>query len=80
MKIITRDGRVFQGTPLQIVQAMKDTAFGVEDLSLDAYIDWVVDNARRFEGVQLESEGADVEARAKRLVDDMVAGGLVIKR
>ena len=30
MKIVMRDGRVFQGTALQIVKAMQDIAFGVE--------------------------------------------------
>jgi len=31
MKITRRDGRVFQGTPLQIVQSMQRIAFGVDD-------------------------------------------------
>jgi hypothetical protein len=77
MKITTRDGRVFQGTPIQIVKAMQDIAFGVEEVSLDGYIDWVVDNARRFEGVELTADGATVEGRAKALVEDMIAQGLV---
>jgi hypothetical protein len=77
MKITTRDGRVFQGTPIQIVQAMKDIAFGVEDVSLDGYIDWVVENAWRFEGVELESGGSTVEERARTLVEGMVGWGLV---
>ena len=77
MKITTRDGRVFHGTPIQIVKAMQDIAFGVEDISLDGYIDWVVDNARRFEGVELKSSGATTEDRAKSLVEDMIAKALV---
>ena len=48
MKIVMRDGRVFQGTALQIVKAMQDIAFGVEQMTLDQYIDWVVQNAQRF--------------------------------
>ena len=34
MKIVMRDGRVFQGTALQIVKAMQDIAFGVEDFTV----------------------------------------------
>jgi hypothetical protein len=77
MKITTRDGRVFQGTPIQIVKAMQDIAFGVDDLSLDRYIDWVVDNARRFEGVALNATGETTEARATTLIADMLARNLV---
>jgi hypothetical protein len=57
MKIVMRDGRVFQGTAVQIVQAMQSIAFGVETFTLDQYIDWVIDNARRFEGVELRAGG-----------------------
>ena len=53
MKIKMRDNRVFQGTPRQIVRAMQDIAFGVEDFTVRTYIEWVVENARKFEGVEL---------------------------
>ncbi|MFI5302135.1 MAG: hypothetical protein ACHREM_28930 [Polyangiales bacterium] len=76
MKITMRDGRVFQGTALQIVKAMQDIAFGVEQMTLDQYIDWVVDNARRFETVELSTAGATTEERARALVDAMIATGL----
>ena len=76
MKIVMRDGRVFQGTALQIVKAMQDIAFGVEQMTLDQYIDWVVDNARRFEEVELKAEGPTTEERAKALVEEMLAKGL----
>ena len=76
MKIMMRDGRVFQGTALQIVKAMQDIAFGVEQMTLDQYIDWVVDNARRFEEVDLAATGATTEARAKALVEEIIAKGL----
>jgi len=76
MKILMRDGRVFQGTPLQIVQAMQAIAFGVEQLSLDRYIDWVVDNAQRFEGVELKVPAGAPEERTGALVEEMVAKGL----
>jgi hypothetical protein len=79
MKIVMRDGRVFQGTALQIVRAMQDIAFGVEQMTLDQYIDWVVDNAGRFEEVELKAEGATTEERAKALVEEMVAKGLAAR-
>jgi hypothetical protein len=76
MKIVMRDGRVFQGTALQIVKAMQDIAFGVDQMTLDQYIDWVVDNARRFEGVELVVGGETAEDRAEALVEAMLATGL----
>ena len=79
MKIVIRDGRVFEGTALEIVKAMQDIAFGVEQLSLDEYIDWVVENARKFEGVELVALGATVEERATALVEEMVAKGLAAR-
>ena len=79
MKIVMRDGRVFQGTALQIVKAMQDIAFGVEQMTLDQYIDWVVDNARRFEEVELTGAGETTEERAKALIEQMVAKGLAAR-
>jgi hypothetical protein len=76
MKIVMRDGRVFQGTALQIVKAMQDIAFGVEQMTLDQYIDWVVDNAGRFEEVELKADGETTEKRAKALVEEMLRAGL----
>ena len=67
---------MFQGTALQIVKAMQDIAFGVERMTLDHYIDWVVQNARRFEEVELKVAGETTEERAKALVDQMLAKGL----
>ena len=69
MKIKTRDDRVFQGTPRQIVRAMQDIAFGVDDFTLPKYVAWVADNARKFEGVEL----------AASLVDEMIRTGLMAK-
>jgi hypothetical protein len=76
MKIVMRDGRVFQGTALQIVKAMQDIAFGVDQMTLGQYIDWVVQNALRFEEVELVVSGATTEERATTLVEAMVASGL----
>ena len=56
---------------------MQDIAFGVQDVSLHGYIDWVVDNERRFEGVDLASLGTTTEERANALVSDMISKGFV---
>ncbi len=79
MKISMRDGRVFQGTALQIVKAMQDIAFGVDDFTVPEYIDWVVANARKFEEVELKVEGATDDEKAKRLVEEMLRAGLAIR-
>lgn len=76
MKLTMRDGRVFEGTPAEMVRAMQALAFGVEKLSIDAYIDWVVTNVRRFEGVELVVDGKSAEERAASLVEEMVENGL----
>jgi hypothetical protein len=76
MKIVMRDRRAFQGTALQIVKAMQDIAFGVERMTLDQYIDWVIDNAYRFEEVELAVARKTTEERAKALVEAMVGSGL----
>jgi hypothetical protein len=76
MRIVMRDGRAFEGTPLQIVKAMQDIAFNVDKMTLDQYMDWVVDNARRFENVELAVTGATSEQRATALVEEMIRTGL----
>lgn len=75
MKIVMRDGRVFQGTALQIVKAMQDIAFGVEDFTVPKYIEWVV-NARKFEEVELAVKGETDEELAASLVAEMLRTGL----
>jgi len=79
MKLVMRDGRVFQGTAVQIVRAMKDIAFGVEDFTLPQYIEWVVANARKFEEVDLDVKGTSEEELAASLVAEMVRTGLTRK-
>jgi hypothetical protein len=76
MKIMMRDDRVFQGTPLQIIRAMQDIAFGVEDFTVRKYIEWVAANALKFEGVELAATGETDDELAASLVDEMVRTGL----
>ena len=76
MKIMMRDDRVFQGTALQIVRAMQDIAFGVDDFTVRKYIEWVAANALKFEGVELAVTGETDDELAASLVDEMVRTGL----
>jgi len=79
MKIAMRDGRVFQGTPLQIVRAMQDISFGVDDFTVPKYITWVVANARKFEEAELDVKGETDEELAASLVREMLRTGLTAK-
>ena len=79
MNIVMRDGRVFRGTAVQIVKAMQDIAFGVEQFTLPEYIDWVVQNAAKFEEVELKIMGETDEEKAASLVAEMIRTGLTRK-
>ena len=76
MKIVMRDGRVFQGTPLQIVQAMRAIAFTVPDYTIQQYVEWIVENAQRHEDVALHAVGDTDEALATSLIQEMLRTGL----
>lgn len=43
MRIQLQDGRVLQGTPLQIVKAMHDLAIFAHGLTVTEYVAWVVE-------------------------------------
>lgn len=71
------DGRVLDGTPLQIVQTMHFlAAWKTEHLSDSEYIDWACGEAARMLGAELRVEGEDVEDRAASFVDAMLEAGL----
>jgi len=72
MRIEIRDGRVLQGTALQIVKAMQDLAFGVDDFTVAQYVAWVVDNTLRIEELALDVKGETDDELAQSLVDEML--------
>lgn len=73
---LNADGRVLEGTPVQIVQSMHAIAFGADGLTLGEYIDWACDHAARMMDVHLEiPEGSDAE-RAAAFVDAMIGAEL----
>jgi hypothetical protein len=73
------DGRVLQGTAVQIVTTMQGLAFGQDHLSLPDYIDWAVAQLTRLEGTELKIEGATPEERARSFVSEMLRAGLAEK-
>lgn len=79
MKIMMRHGRVFQGTPKQIVEAMQDIAMPAQQLTLPEYIDWVAANALKFEAIELRHDGDTIEEKAATLVDSMLEAELAVK-
>ena len=79
MNIVMRDGRVFRGTAVQIVKAMQDIAFGVEDFTVPKYIEWVAQNAAKFEEVELKITGETDVEKAASLVAEMIRTGLTKK-
>ena len=80
MKIlIAADGRVLQGTPKQIVEAMQSIAFGQEGRPLGVYIDWAVEQGQRMEGIDLVVEGETAEEKAVSLVQALLGAGLAVK-
>lgn len=76
MTILMNDDRCFEGTPLQIVRAMQAIAFGVQDLAVPDYIEWVADNVLKFDGVALTLTGVTDAERAAAFVDEMIRTGL----
>jgi hypothetical protein len=79
MKIVMRDGRVFQGTPLQIVKALQDIAFGAEAFTTPKYVEWVVANARRLDEVEIDVKGETDEELAASLIAEMLRTRLAAK-
>jgi hypothetical protein len=77
MKIVMRDQRVFDGSdPLEIVRQMQELAFEAVDKPLPDYIAWVVENARNFDGVNLEVRGGTDDELAAALVNEMLRNDL----
>jgi len=74
-----RDGRVLEGTPRQIVEAMRYIAFGQEQRSLSEYIDWLVDQVQRIESIDLKVDGETDDEKAASLVQAMLTAGLAVK-
>ena len=76
MRIQMNDGRVLDGTPVQIVGEMQYLAFGQEGKTLGEYIDWAVAQLERFGGAKLTVEGKTDEEKATSFTQAMLDAGL----
>jgi hypothetical protein len=76
MKIRLNDGAEYEGTPVEILEQMKSKSMFTDAKTVDEYIDFLVENARKFEGKSLTVAGATTEERAASLVKDLKAAGM----
>lgn len=76
MKIQMSDGRVIDGTPVQIVGEMQYLAFGQEGKTLSEYIDWAVAQLERLGGPKLVVQGKTDEEKATSFTQAMLDVGL----
>jgi hypothetical protein len=72
---IKNEDRVLEGTPTQIVQAMRSLAFGREEEPLGEYIAWVAEQMSRMMEVRLEIRGDTDDAKARSLVEELLRTG-----
>jgi aromatic ring-cleaving dioxygenase len=75
---IVSDGRVFDGSPTQIIKQMQQIAFGKEQFTLAEYIDWLVEQTARFEGITLNVTGETEADKAQALVAELIRHGLAL--
>ena len=76
---IVDDGRILQGTPLQMVQQMQSVAFGREELTVVEYVDWVANQLATMMAVQLDVRGATADERTRSLIDELLRTGFAEK-
>ena len=76
---IVDDGRVLQGTAMQMVQQMQSVAFGREELPIEQYVDWVANQLATMMGVQLEVRGATADEKTRSLIDELLRTGFAEK-
>ena len=75
---IVSDGRVYDGSPAQIVYQMQQIAFGCEQFTLAEYIDWLVDQTSRLAGITLTIAGETEADKAKALIAELIRHGLAV--
>jgi len=64
------------GTALEVLRAMKTSPWEETPPSNGEYLDWLVTQAKRLTGVNLNVHGTTLEERARCLLDEMLRAGL----
>ena len=76
--LLALDG-CYDGSPLEIVLAMKRTTIFGERTTLDHYIDFHRDRMRRLHGVEITFTGETPDALATSLLDALLTLGVVTR-
>ncbi|MCC6310973.1 MAG: hypothetical protein IT345_08670 [Trueperaceae bacterium] len=76
MKIRLNDGAEYEGSPVEILEQMKSKSMFTDAKTIDEYIDFLVENARKFEGKSLAVAGATTETRAASLIEALQSAGM----
>ena len=79
MRIRMRDGRLFEGTALQIVKDMKSIAFGQSHLTVSEYIEWAADGAARTMDIKMDLKGETDDEKARALIRVMLRTKLAVE-
>jgi hypothetical protein len=73
------DGRLFVGTPKEILTQMHSLAFGWDGRTLAEYLDWLKQQMEQQTGAEIEMPEGDVATACEALVNAMVAHGLALE-
>ena len=80
MKIVLKDGEVFEGsTALDVLRAMKGATMFSDARTMEDYIDMVLRMAKDFERVELAVRGNSLQEKAASLVQSLCETGLAAK-
>jgi hypothetical protein len=76
MRIRLNDGAEYEGTAVEVLEHMKSESMFTDAKTIDEYIDFLVENARNFEGKTLAVAGGTTAERAASLLAAFKAAGL----
>jgi len=76
MRVRLNDGVEYEGSAKEILEQMKSKSMFTDAKTIDEYLDFLVENARKFEGKTLAVAGGTTEERAAALLAAFKAAGL----